>query len=116
MEDMGFRSDAISNLMSNISAFKHYTFLSATPLDCNFEIDFFKTLPHYAVQWENTAKIIPHRYKSMCGVTEAVAVLIKQFLDEGISLPDVDNNLQEVKQLFVFFNSVAANSNSGIQQ
>ena len=91
LEDLGFRADAISNLMSYISLFKHYTFLSATPIDCSFEIDFFKSLPHYTVQWENTAHIIPYRCKALCGVPEAVAMLVKQFLEDGLSLPDIDN-------------------------
>ena len=46
LEDMDYRESAIMQICWNIHKFKHYTFLSATPIDEEYEIDFFKSLPH----------------------------------------------------------------------
>ena len=108
LEEMGFRVEAISNLVAQITQFDHYTFLSATPNDCVFEIDMMKELPHYTVQWDDTVKIHPIRYKSLCPVATTVAGLIKEFLETGLVLPDINNERRDVEQLFIFFNSVTA--------
>ena len=45
LEDMDFRENAIMDLIYNVTKFNHYTFLSATPMDEDYEIEFFKQLP-----------------------------------------------------------------------
>ena len=42
LEDLDFRESAITNMCKTIQAFDHYTFLSATPIDDDYEIEFFK--------------------------------------------------------------------------
>ena len=42
LEDMDFRESAITNMCKTIQTFDHYTFLSATPIDEDYEIEFFK--------------------------------------------------------------------------
>ena len=92
LEDMDFRYDAINGLMEEIQKFRHYSFLSATPIDLDFEIDFLKRLPHYKVQWNGVTKITPIRYK-VTQLTKGLARFIQIFLDEGISLPDINLSL-----------------------
>ncbi len=42
LEDMDFRENAIMDMINNVTKFDHYTFLSATPMDEDYEIEFFK--------------------------------------------------------------------------
>ena len=51
LEDMDFREAAITEMISMVTMFSHYTFLSATPIDEDYEVEFFKKLPHYKVVW-----------------------------------------------------------------
>jgi hypothetical protein len=46
---MDYRYDAIDSLMSEVVKFKHYSFLSATPVDEKYEIEFIRDIPHYKV-------------------------------------------------------------------
>lgn len=75
LEDMDFRYNAIDGLLNEIKKFEHYTFLSATPIDLEFEIDFIKNLPHYKVEWQGLQKITPMRYKAS-NLTKGLARLI----------------------------------------
>lgn len=107
LEDMDFRYDAINGLMEEIQKFKYYSFLSATPIDLDFDIDFLKQLPHYKVQWNGVTKITPIRYK-VTQLTKGLARFIQIFLDEGISLPDINGNVSKVEELYIFINSVTS--------
>ena len=107
LEDMDFRYDAINGLMEEIQKFRHYSFLSATPIDLDFEIDFLKQLPHYKVQWNGVTKITPIRYK-VTQLTKGLARFIQIFLDEGISLPDINGDVSKVEELYIFINSVTS--------
>ena len=107
LEDMDFRYDAINGLIEEIQKFRHYSFLSATPIDLDFEIDFLKQLPHYKVQWNGVTKITPIRYK-VTQLTKGLARFIQIFLDEGISLPDINGNVSKVEELYIFINSVTS--------
>lgn len=107
LEDMDFRYDAINGLMEEIQKFRHYSFLSATPIDLDFEIDFLKRLPHYKVQWNGVTKITPIRYK-VTQLTKGLARFIQIFLDECISLPDINGNVSKVEELYIFINSVTS--------
>lgn len=107
LEDMDFRYDAINGLMEEIQKFRHHSFLSATPIDLDFEIDFLKQLPHYKVQWNGVTKITPIRYK-VTQLTKGLARFIQIFLDEGISLPDINGNVSKVEELYIFINSVTS--------
>ena len=42
LEDIEFRESAIMGMCKMIQYFEHYTFLSATPIDEDYEIDLFK--------------------------------------------------------------------------
>lgn len=89
----------------NIQKFKHYTFLSATPIDEEYEIDFFKSLPHYKVDWPKEIPITVRKIKATC-LPQGLAKLIRIFKEEGISLPDISGEIRQVEQLFIFLNSV----------
>lgn len=89
----------------SIQKFKHYTFLSATPIDEDFEIDFFKNLPHYKVVWPIGLPINVKKYKATC-LPLGLAKYIRMFKEEGIYLPDVSGERKKVEQLFIFLNSV----------
>ena len=104
---MDFRYDAINGLKEEIQKFRHYSFLSATPIDLDFEIDFLKRFPHYKVKWNGVTKITPARYK-VTQLTKGLARFIQIFLDEGISLPDINGNVSKVEELYIFINSVTS--------
>lgn len=107
LEDMDFRYDAINDLMDKIRKFSYYSFLSATPIDFDFEIDFLKSLPHYKVQWDGIVKITPIRYK-VTQLTKGLARFIQIFLDEGVKVPDINGNVSKVEELYIFINSVTS--------
>ena len=105
LEDMDYRESAIMQMCWNIQKFKHYTFLSATPIDEEYEIDFFKILPHYKVVWPQGIPITIRKIKATC-LPLGLAKLIRIFKEEGISLPNINGELKRVEQLFIFLNSV----------
>ena len=105
LEDMDYRESAIMQMFWNIQKFKHYTFLSATPIDEEYEIDFFKILPHYKVVWPQGIPITIRKIKATC-LPLGLAKLIRIFKEEGICLPDINGELKRVEQLFIFLNSV----------
>jgi hypothetical protein len=105
LEDLDYRESAIMQMCWNIQKFKHYTFLSATPIDENYEIDFFKILPHYKVVWPQGIPITIRKIKATC-LPLGLAKLIRIFKEEGICLPDINGELKKVEQLFIFLNSV----------
>lgn len=105
LSEMDYREDAINGLIETIKSFKHYSFLSATPIDIDFEVEAFKNLPHYKITWDESDTVKVFRFKAS-KLIAGVANFINKFLKEGISINGVD-----VEQLFVFFNSV-----TGIEQ
>lgn len=102
---MDYRESAIMRMWWNIQKFEHYTFLSATPIDEDFEIDFLKNLPHYKITWTPGLPIIVKKVKATC-LPLGLAKLIRSFKEEGIFLPDVSGEIKKVEQLFIFLNSV----------
>ena len=105
LEDMDFRYNAIDGLLNEIKKFEHYSFLSATPIDFDFEIEFIKNLPHYKVEWEGLQMITPIRYRAS-SLTKGLARFIQIFLSEGFRVPDINGGVSEVKELYIFLNSV----------
>lgn len=104
LEDMDFRDEAIFKLMNTVEKFDHYSFLSATPINSNFEFDFFKKLPHYEVDWGKTATITPTRIKTP-NVYKGTVNLIQEF-QSGLLLDDINGKLTQVEELHIFMNSV----------
>ena len=105
LEDMDYRFNAINGLMESIKLFNHYSFLSATPIDFDFEIDFLKQLPHYKVNWDNLTVVNPIRYK-VTNINKGSARFIQIFLTEGFTVPDINGNNSNVEELYIFINSV----------
>ena len=105
LEDMDFRENAIMDMINNVTKFNHYTFLSATPMDEDYEIEFFKQLPHYNVVWKKGLPITVKKIKATC-LSKGLCNLIKIFREFGFRIPDIDGELRDVEQLFIFLNSV----------
>ena len=105
LEDLDFRESAITNMCKTIQAFDHYTFLSATPIDDDYEIEFFKQLPHYRVEWNQRMPITVRKIKAT-NLSKGLCKLIRIFNEEGFVLPDINGEEKEVEQLFIFLNSV----------
>ena len=105
LEDLDFREAAITEMISMVTKFNHYTFLSATPIDEDYEIEFFKNLPHYKVVWQKGLPITVKKIKATC-LSKGLCNLIKIFHENRIRIPDIDGELKEVEQLFIFLNSV----------
>ena len=107
LQNMDFREDAINQFMSDIKKFDHYTFMTATPIDNEFEPDFMKELPHYKVDWGELTKIMPIRFKTT-SILKALTRMISIFLDEGIGVPNIYGELTKVEELHIFINSVTS--------
>ena len=104
LEDMDFRDDAINSMLDNVTRFDHYSFLSATPINTDFEFDFFKELPHYEIDWGKTSTITPLKIKTP-NVYKGTVALIEEF-QKGLMLDDIEGNVSEVGELHIFMNSV----------
>ena len=104
LEDMDFRDDAINSMLDNVTRFDHYSFLSATPINTDFEFDFFKELPHYEIDWGKTSTITPLKIKTP-NVYKGTVALIEEF-QKGLMLDDVNGDVSEVGELHIFMNSV----------
>lgn len=104
LEDLDFRDSAINSLLDNIIKFKHYSFLSATPINSDFEFEFFKNLPHYEIDWGVINQIRPFKIKTP-NIYKATIALINEF-KKGLVLDDINNNPAKVKELHIFINSV----------
>ena len=107
LSELGYREDAIMNMMNSIKRFNHYTLLSATPIDLDYEIDAFKTLPHYKVIWNNMERIRVKSYRTSM-VIAGVTKFIQTFLQDGYELPCSDGQGHKVEQLYIFLNSVVS--------
>ena len=105
IEDMDFREAAITEMISMVTMFSHYTFLSATPIDEDYEIEFFKNLPHYKVVWQKGLPITVKKIRATC-LSKGLCNLINIFREKGFRIPDINGELKEVEQLFIFLNSV----------
>ena len=105
LEDMDYRYDAINGLMKTIANFEYYTFLSATPMSTEFEIDFFKELPHYKVYWNEDLKVKPIRLKTP-NIYKGLIKLIGIFNKGELTINDINGNLTKVEELYIFINSV----------
>lgn len=110
LEDIDFREKAISDLLYSVQKFQHYTFLSATPMNEDYEIPFFKNLPHYTIEWDGLQKIEVKRYKT-ARVVAGLTKIIDVFRKEGLRLTDINGEVRQVDQLFVFLNSVTSIQN-----
>lgn len=105
LEDMDFREDAINRMIEDIMKFSHYTFLSATPIDEDYEIEFFKNLPHYKVEWKKGLPITVKKIRTT-SLAKGLCNLLEIFLNDGFRIPDINGEIKEVDQLFIFLNSV----------
>lgn len=105
LQNMDFREEALNHFMFDIKKFSHYTFMSATPLD--FEPQFLADLPHYRIDWGELVKITPLRYRTN-NLVKGLTRMLQIFLSEGLSIPDVNGELTEVKELHIFINSVTS--------
>lgn len=104
LEDLDFREDAINSVLDLVVRFPHYSFLSATPIDTDFEFSFFKQLPHYELDWGEVQKITPLKVKTP-NVYKATVNLIEEF-QAGLKLDTINGDIQEVEELHIFINSI----------
>jgi hypothetical protein len=103
---MEFRSDAISGLLDNIQHFKHYTFMSATPISESFLPGIMETLPYTSIKWDKIIHLQPKRVKTY-NVYQTTVLLIKEFQNGMMLPPDIElEETVKVEQLFIFLNSV----------
>ena len=107
LEDMDYRDDAITNLLYEIKKFKHFTFLSATPMNEDYEISSLKELPHYKVEWDGLQEIDVKRYKTS-RVPAGLTKVIDTFRTKGLWLTDIHGQVSKVEQLYIFINSVTS--------
>lgn len=99
LTEMGYRSRAIETLVRIATRFKHYTFMSATPIIEQFLPQVLAELPYTIVKWTNTRNIIPTRFSTHCVYRTTVRLL--QDFSNGQLLEG-----KQVEEFFVFTNSV----------
>lgn len=97
--EMGYRAKAIENLVKVATKFKHYTFMSATPIREKFLPKVLADLPYTEIKWTNTKTIKPTRFNTHCVYKTTVRLLTE--LKNGLKIDD-----KEVEEIFVFTNTV----------
>jgi len=97
LTEMGYRYKAIENLVKEAKNFKHYTFMSATPIPEKFLPKILADLPYTEIKWTNTKTILPTRFCSP-NVYQTTVRLLKE----------LENGLDgiEIKERFIFTNTV----------
>lgn len=106
LEDMDFRYDAIDGLMNVVQKFSHYSFLSATPIDIDYEIPFFRNLPHYKVIWNSLLKVQALRGRTPNVYQSTVNIINQYYAEDGIVAKDINGEFTRVEELYIFINSV----------
>lgn len=116
IEEMGYREKAINGLINNIHKFKHFTFMSATPIKDKFLSSWTAELPYTEIVWDSVPKVHVKNIGAK-NVNKAVVRLIEVFkkgdlkLDINFQFIDYDRKDEsieerQVKELYVFINSV----------
>lgn len=57
------------------------------------------------MEWEKGLPITVKKIKATC-LSKGLCNLIKIYLEKGLRIPDIDGELRDVEQLFIFLNSV----------
>ena len=99
LTEMRYRSRAVETLVRIATRFRHYTFMSATPVIEQFLPSVLAELPYTIVKWTNTRNIIPTRFSTHCVYRTTVRLL--QDFSNGQLLEE-----KQVEEFFVFTNSV----------
>lgn len=104
LEDMGFRDKAINNLMLYLGKFRHFTLMSATPINEDFLPSYMMELPYTDIDWGHKDKLFIER-KQTNNVPTAICKLIDMFLKKELILNSTVGP-KEVEELYIFMNSV----------
>lgn len=66
LSDASFKSEVSLRLLNNIRQFPYVTYLSATPILDEFlsELDYFKDIPYYQLDWEEKERVDLIRIKT----------------------------------------------------
>jgi len=102
LTDYSYRGKALRGLISSVMQFKHYTFMSATPIPDEFKLDLFDGIPHTEIHWSAITKFKPVRVKTNKPYLY-VRNIIDKFKANGNSLK---LNGVATNELFFFINSV----------
>lgn len=99
-----YRDKAVDGVFRVANVFGKVTFLSATPIAPEYTPDALKEYEYTEIEWDNTVKIKPTRYKTNKPFNAAVNI-IKRHKANGYSTMV---NGVEAKELYFFLNSVTA--------
>lgn len=104
INDSSFKSNVEFKFISGLQELPYVTYLSATPIIDKFleQIDIFKNVKYYQLEWENVNKVILHRFK----VNRPLSKLEEFIKDNYLSgnYPTVDDF--KSTELVVYLNSV----------
>ena len=105
LTEYSYRGKAMRSLLLEVTKFNYYTFLSATPIDEEFNIDLLNNIPITKVVWYSKQKIKVVRCKTNKPYV-SVTNLIKQFILNGNKLTLKANGVDtETNELYFFINS-----------
>lgn len=105
LDVMDYREEAINSLLEELKKYEHITWLSATPLNYDFEPEFLSSLQHYVVEWDRKELVKPERIKTY-KVYEAVCSIINDVMDGIYTAPNNEGKETKVEELYIFLNSV----------
>lgn len=79
-----FRRDAVQTVLTNYDKFRHYCFMTATPVENDFMLDELKQLPVIEYVWENVKEVKVNSIKCTSQIDGTVIQTINGFLSGSI--------------------------------
>lgn len=108
LTDADFRQDAMNDLFDSLKEFDYITYLSATPIKEEFEMDELKPLPHYKVEWNRTIKVnlVNREFESDRQQSNYICNIIKDMLEGRLYEWSDRGQEEKVETIHIFCNSV----------
>ena len=98
-----YRRDAIYNLLNELKNLDNVTYLSATPISCQWRPKELENLREYEINWKNSVRIMPYRIESKSPLTIVVNIIRNHKMGKPFELRG-----HKVKEYFFFVNSITA--------
>lgn len=106
LTDYSYRDKAIQGLLRESLKFKHYTFMSATPIPANFTPNELKNIDQYEIVWQKTVLVKPIRKKTNKPFQYAVNI-IKNYKSNNYSAEiELEDRTLVSNEAYFFVNSV----------
>lgn len=103
LKDYSYRDKAIRKLLKDVQGIQNVTYISATPIPFGFIPNEFRDLDTYKIEWKDTYRCKPIRYKSNKPLLVAKNMILAHKAGNGYEADGV-----KAQEYYFFVNSVTA--------